>query len=94
MNATKAAIVKIVKSAINTCKPGLVEFLHVSTLTDHETDQASYGFTVNGVLFVTGLADIEHYSFVDIHPATTALTIQDLKLLLWWIEQADTTVNH
>lgn len=93
MTATKAAIVKTVKSAINTPAPRLVEFRHLSTLVDEELDQACYGFAVNGVLFKTGWADSEYYSFIEAHPETSALTIQDLKLLLWWLEQGDTKVN-
>lgn len=93
MNAAKAAIVKTVKTAISTPAPRLVEFRHLSTLVDKELDQACYGFSVNGVLFKTGWADIEYYSFIDVHPETSALSIHDLKLLLWWLEQPDTKVN-
>jgi len=95
--ATKAAIIETVKSAISTpaprLVPRLVEFRHISTLTDEEMNQACYGFEVNGVLFKTGWADTEHYSFIDVHPESSALTIQDLKLLLWWLEQGDTKIN-
>ena len=93
MNATKASIIKTVKSAIFTPAPRLVEFRHLSTVTDEEMDQACYGFEVNGVLFKTGWADTEYYGFIDTHPETSALTIQDLKLLLWWLEQGDTKIN-
>lgn len=93
MNATKAAIVQTVKTAISTPSPRLVDFRHLSTLIDEEMDQARYGFSVNGVAFSTGWADTDHYSFIDVHPETSALTIQDLKLLLWWLEQPDTKLN-
>jgi len=92
MNAIKATIVKNVKTAIETCNATLVKFRHLSTLVDEELDQACYGFSVDGVLFKTGWADTEHYSFPN-HPDTADLGHQDLKLLLWWLEQGDTKIN-
>jgi len=93
MNAIKATIVKTVKSAIETCNATQVKFRHLSTLVDEELDQSCYGFSVNEVLFKTGWADTEHYSFIDKHSETSVLTNTDLKLLLWWLEQGDTKIN-
>jgi hypothetical protein len=90
----KKAFIELVKTAIEACKPDLVEFRHTSTLLDEETNCACYGFTVNGVLFKTGWADTEYYSFVDLHPNTAALSIQDLKLILWWLKEEDTRATR
>lgn len=93
MTQSKAFIVQLVKTAIATCAQQVIKFRHLRTLVDEELDQACYGFSVNGVLFNTGWADTDHYSFLDLHPDTEALDVHDLKLLLWWLEQPDTKVN-
>lgn len=89
----KKAIIKAVRTAINAVSPRDITFRHIGTLRDEERNQACYGFSVNGTLFSTGWADIEYYDFVDSHPGMTALAVQDLKLLLWWLEQGDTKVS-
>jgi len=94
MTATKAQVIATVKTALHTPAPRLISFRHTSTITDEELEQACYGFEVNGVPFTTGWADTEHYSFLGLHPETSALDIHDLKLLLWWLEQGDTKVNQ
>ena len=86
---TKDRVIATVRAAINGPAPGLIHFKHLSTLTDEETGYCSYGFEVNGVLFKTGWSDPEHYSFLGLHPDTSALDIHDLKLLLWWLEESD-----
>ncbi len=93
MTQSKAFIVQLVKTAIATCDQQVIKFRHLRTLVDNELDQACYGFSVNGVLFNTGWADKDYYSFLDLHPDTGALSVHDLKLLLWWLEQPDTKVN-
>jgi hypothetical protein len=94
MNDTKQRVLATVRTAINTPAPRLISFKHLSTVTDKLLGSAArYEFEVNGVHFKTGWADTEYYSFVDVGPAeTSALTIQDLKLLLWWLEEGDTYV--
>ena len=97
MNNTKQRVLATVRTAINTPAPRLISFKHLSTIQDEPfIDQAvgyvRYAFEVNGVQLKTGWSDPEHYSFLDVHPETSALTIQDLKLLLWWLEQEDTKV--
>jgi hypothetical protein len=94
MNDTKQRVLATVRTAINTPAPRLISFKHLGTHIETATGDgyASYGFEVNGVQFKTGWADPEHYSFLDLHPETSALTIQDLKLLLWWLEEGDTKV--
>lgn len=86
---TKDRVIATVRAAINNPAPRLIYFKHLSTLTDDETGYKSYGFEVNGVLFKTGWSDPEHYSFLGLHPDTSALDIHDLKLLLWWLEESD-----
>lgn len=86
---TKARVIATVVTAINTPAPRLISFKHLSTLVDEETGYCSYGFEVNGVLFKTGWSDPEHYSFLGLHPETSALDIHDLKLLLWWLKESD-----
>lgn len=97
MNNTKQRVLATVRLAINTPAPRLISFKHLSTIQDEPfIDQAvgyvRYTFEVNGVQLMTGWADPEHYSFLDHGPETSALTIQYLKLLLWWLEQEDTKV--
>lgn len=89
---TKDRVIATVRTAINTPAPRLISFQLLSTLTDDETGYQSYGFEVNGVLFKTGWSDPEHYTFLDSQVETSALTIQDLKLLLWWLEESDSKV--
>lgn len=89
---TKARVIATVGTAINTPAPRLISFKHLSTLVDEETGYCSYGFEVNGVPIKTGWADPEHYSFLGLHPETSALDIHDLKLLLWWLKESDTVV--
>jgi hypothetical protein len=89
---TKDRVIATVRTAINTPAPRLISFKLLSTLTDDETGYQSYGFEVNGVLFKTGWSDPEHYTFLDSQVETSALTIQDLKLLLWWLEESDSKV--
>jgi hypothetical protein len=92
MNTTKAKVVATTHLAINTPAPGLISFRHVATITD-EVGYKCYLFEVCGVPFETGFSDPEHYSFLDNHLMTTsALTIRELKVLLWWLEQGDTKV--
>ena len=86
---TKARVIATVSTAINTPAPRLISFQLLSTLTDEETGYCSYGFEVNGVLFKTGWSDPEHYTFLSSQAKTSALTIQDLKLLLWWLKESD-----
>jgi hypothetical protein len=93
MTQSKAFIVRLVKTAIATCDQQVIKFRHLRTMVDEELDQACYGFSVNGVLFTTGWADKDYYSFLGLHPDTEALDVHDLKLLLWWLEQGDTKVN-
>ena len=98
MNDTKQRVLATVRTAINTPAPRLISFKHLSTVQDEPfVDQAigyvRYTFEVNGVQFKTGWSDPEHYSFLDVGPTeTSALTIQDLKLLLWWLQEGDTKV--
>jgi hypothetical protein len=100
MNDTKQRVLATVRTAINTPAPRLISFKHLSTVQDEPfVDQAigyvRYAFEVNGVQFQTGWSDPEHYSFLayaNLYPETSALTIQDLKLLLWWLEEGDTKV--
>ncbi len=92
MNNTKEIkdrVIATVVTAINTPAPRLISFKLLSTLTDEETGYCSYGFEVNGVLFKTGWSDPEHYTFLSSQPETSALTIQDIKLLLWWLKESD-----
>ena len=94
MNDTKQRVLATVRTAINTPAPRLISFKHIDNVTNEELGPvARYEFEVNGVHFKTGWADTEYYSFLDVGPAeTSALTIQDLKLLLWWLEEGDTKV--
>jgi len=95
MNNTKQRVLATVRTAINTPAPRLISFKHLGTHIETATGDgyAQYSFEVNGVQFKTGWSDPEHYSFLDLGSTTTsALTIQDLKLLLWWLEEGDTKV--
>ena len=102
MNDTKQRVLATVRTAINTPASRLISFKHLARrlikhldpVTNEELgSMARYGFEVNGVQFKTGWSDPKYYSFLDVGPAeTSALTIQDLKLLLWWLEEGDTKV--
>lgn len=91
---TKAQVIATVRTAINTPSPRLISFKHLRTLTLTEEDvkEASYEFEVNGVRLTTGWTSTEE-PFMDLHPDTSALTIQDLKRLLTWLECPNTKVN-
>lgn len=91
MTETKARVIATIKAAINAPAPRLISFQYLSILTDKELDRSCYNFTVNGIPFETDWVDSNINSFLDKNNVvTSALTIQDLKLLLWWIEQPTT----
>lgn len=91
MTGTKTRVIATIKAAINAPAPRLISFQYLSTFTDKELDRSCYNFTVNGMTFETDWVDSNINSFLDKNNVeTSALTIQDLKLLLWWIEQPNT----
>jgi hypothetical protein len=93
MNDTKQRVITTIRAAIKAEAPKLICFRHLDTVTNEELGPMSrYEFEVQGKHFSTGWADPEYYSFVEHTEDTSALTIQDLKLLLWWLEEGDTKV--
>lgn len=89
---TKSQVIATVRAAITAAAPRLISFRHTSTITDEEMNEACYGFEVNGVLFTTGWTSTEEI-FMNFSSTTSALTVQDLKRLLTWLECPNTKMN-
>lgn len=93
MGPTKDRVIATVRAAINTPAPRLISFRHLFIFKDDETRQAFYEFEVNGVPLKTELFETDYYRFLDENiPHTSSLSIQELKLLLWWMERPDTKI--
>ena len=91
---TKRRALATIKGAIHASLDRLVSFRHKSSLYDPETKSSCHTFSLNGVPFKTGWYDAEYYSFLNpTLPDTSALTVEELSLLAWWIEQDDTMVD-
>ena len=91
MTGIKRRVIATIKAAINALTPRLISFQYLNTFTDKELDRSCYNFTVNGIPFETDWVDSNINKFLDKNNVeTSALTIQDLKLLLRWIEQPTT----
>jgi hypothetical protein len=91
---TKRRVLATIQAAIHAPAPGLISFRHTSTLLDPETKYSRHMFSLNGVPFRTGWYDAEYYGFLDATlPETSALTTQELHLLVWWLENDDTVVD-
>ena len=91
---TKRRAIATIQAAIHASMNSLISFRHISTLLDPETKYSRHTFSLNGVPFRTGWYDAEYYGFLDVTlRETSALTIQELRLLVWWLENDDTVVD-
>ena len=91
---TKRRALATIQAAIHASLCSLISFRHISTLLDPETKYSRHMFSLNGVPFRTGWYDAEYYGFLDATQSeTSALTIQELKQLVWWLENDDTVVD-
>lgn len=91
---TKRRALATIQAAIHASLNSLISFRHISTLLDPETKYSRHTFSLNGVPFRTGWYDAAYYGFLDAtQPATSALTTQELKTLVWWLENDDTVVD-
>ena len=91
---TKRRALATIKGAIHASLDRLVSFRHKSSLYDPESKSSRHTFSLNGVPFKTGWYDAEYYSFLNpTLPDTSALTVEELSLLAWWLEQDDTEVD-
>ena len=92
---TKRRAIATIRAAVHADLNTLISFRHTSTLLDPVTKASRHAFSLNGVPFRTGWYDATYYGFLD--PTTTetsALSTQDLHLLLWWLENDDTVVDQ
>ena len=91
---TKRRALATIQAAIHAPAPRLISFRHISTLLDPETKYSRHTFSLNGVPFRTGWYDASCYGFLDAtQPETSVLTTQELKQLVWWLENDDTEVD-
>ena len=91
---TKRRALATIQAAIHASLNSLISFRHTSTLLDPETKYSRHTFSLNGVPFRTGWYDAEYYGFLDVTlRETSALTMQELRLLVWWLENDDTVVD-
>lgn len=91
---TKRRALATIRAAIHASLNTLISFRFKSSLYDPESKASRHTFSLNGVPFKTGWYDAEYYSFLDpTLPETSALTVQELNLLAWWLENDDTEVD-
>lgn len=91
---TKRRALATIQAAIHASLNTLISFRHISTLLDPETKYSRHTFSLNGVPFRTGWYDASCYGFLDAtQPATSVLTMHELKQLVWWLENDDTVVD-
>ena len=91
---TKRRALATIRAAIHASLNTLISFRFKSSLYDPESKASRHTFSLNGVPFKTGWYDAEYYSFLNATlPETSALTVQELNLLAWWLENDDTEVD-
>ena len=92
---TKRRALATIRAAIHASLNTLISFRFKSSLYDPESKASRHTFSLNGVPFKTGWYDAEYYSFLN--PTltdTSTISIEELKLLEWWIERDDTEVDR
>ena len=93
---TKSRALATIRAAIHgNFLNGIVSFRHKKSFFDSEIKAFRHTFSLNGVPFKTGWYDAEYYSFLN--PTltdTSTISIEELKLLEWWIERDDTEVDR
>ena len=91
---TKRRALATIRAAIHASLNTLISFRFKSSIYDPESKASRHTFSLNGVPFMTGWYDAEYYSFLNpTLPDTSALTVEELNLLAWWLENDDTEVD-